>query len=362
MAFTAAEIQDINNMALETYLNKGTIFKQDIANKPMLAAFQQRAGSFPGGKENVSFLVGSGYGGGGLQGYTGDDQLNHYNPTGSVRFRMPWKEHYIGMVVTMTELKYDGVDVVENGSSQRTREMSGREAQALANIFDEKNERLGADYTFSLDRLIHGDGSSDAKALAGIQAFILENPALGSTGGINRVANSWWQNDAATAAANSASTGDNKITSSKDNGGALITYMDKAARKRSKYANGQTRVHYFCGSDFIDAYKSELRANGTYTMTGWANGGRPDGSMQDPQHAGLPLVWDPTLDDLGKSKFCYALDLGPRGLRLMYMDGNKYKKHNPARPYDRMVMYNGISTTAVMVARQLNTSGVYEIN
>src|SRR6185312_9316105 len=101
MSFTAAEIQDINNMALETYLNKGKVFKQDVANKPMLAAFQQRAGSFPGGKENVSFLVGSGYGGGALKGYSHDDQLNHYNPTGSVRFRMPWKEHYLGMVVSM---------------------------------------------------------------------------------------------------------------------------------------------------------------------------------------------------------------------------------------------------------------------
>lgn len=360
MAFTAAEIQDINNMALETYLNKGTIFKQDIANKPMLAAFEAKAGSFPGGKENVSFLVGSGYGGGALQGYTGDDQLNHYNPTGSVRFRMPWKEHYIGMVVTMTELKNDGVDVVENGSSQRTREMSGREAQALANIFDEKNERLGADFNFSKDLLIHGDGSTDTKALAGIKAFLLDNPGIGTTGGISRVANEWWRNDAATAAFGSAG-GQGAITSATANGGALITFMDKAARRRSKFANGQTNVMYFCGSDFIDAYKAELRANGTYTMTGWYNGGRPDGSMQDPQHAGLPLVWDPTMDDLGESKRCYAIDMGQRGLRLMYMDGNKYKKHNPARPYDRMVMYNGISMTAVMVARQLNTSGVYDI-
>jgi hypothetical protein len=360
MAFSASEIQDINNMALETYLNKGTIFKQDIANKPMLAAFEQRAGSFPGGKENVSFLVGSGYGGGALQGYTGDDQLNHYNTTGSVRFRMPWKEHYIGMVVTMTELKYDGVDVVENGSSQRTREMSGREAQALANIFDEKNERLGADFNFSKDLLIHGDGSSDTKALAGIKAFLLENPGVGTTGGISRVANEWWRNDAATAAFGAAG-GQGAITSSGADGGALIEFMDKAARRRSKFANGQTNVKYFCGSDFIDAYKKELRINGTYTMTGWANGGRPDGSMQDPQHAGLPLVWDPTMDDLGESKRCYAIDMGQRGLRLMYMDGNKYKKHNPARPYDRMVMYNGISMTAVMVARQLNTSGVYDI-
>lgn len=359
MAFTAAEIQDINNMALETYLNKGTIFKQDIANKPMLEAFQSRAGEFPGGKENVSFLVGSGYGGGGLQGYTGDDQLSHYNPTGSVRFRMPWKEHYIGMVVTMTELKNDGVDVVENGSSQRTREMSGREAQALANIFDEKNERLGADYTFSLDRLLHGDGSTDTKALAGIKAFLLDSPAVGSTGSINRVTNTWWRNDAATVAYGLAG-GQGAITSASTGGGTLITFMDKAARRRSKFANGQTNVMYFCGSDFIDAYKAELRANGYYTQSGWGQG-RPDGSMQDPQHGGLPLRWDPTMDDTGESKRCYAIDMGARGLKMMYMDGQKYKKHNPARPYDRMVMYNGISMTGLLVARQLNTSGVYDI-
>jgi hypothetical protein len=80
------------------------------------------------------------------------------------------------MVVTMTELKIDGIDVVENGTDQSTSEMAGREAQALANLLDEKNEKLGADYTFSLDRLLHGDGSTDTKALAGIGSIILTCP------------------------------------------------------------------------------------------------------------------------------------------------------------------------------------------
>jgi hypothetical protein len=54
--------------------------------------------------------------------------------------------------------------------------------------------------------------------------------------------------------------------------------------------------------------------------------------------------------------------MSKNGVRLLYMNGNRMKKHNPARPYDRMVMYNGITTTALMVARRLNSSGVYEIN
>ena len=361
MAFTPEEIANINNSALETYLNRGEVLKQDIQNKPMLEAFQAAAGEFVGGKDNVNFAVGSGYGGGGLQGYTGDDQLAHYNPVGTKRVRFPWKEHYLGIVVTMTELKNDGIDVIENGSNQRTREMAGREAQALANILDEKMEKMGADYNFSLDLLIHGDGSTDPKAIAGIRALILDAPTLGSTGGLSRVTNTWWRNRAATAA-NAAAGGQGPITSNIANGGALIEFMDQEERQRNRYRNGQTNVRYFCGSAFIDAYKKELRANGNYTLNGWGAGrGTPDGSMKDPKHDGIQLEWDPTLDDLGLSKRCYALDMGKRGIRLMYMDGQKYKKHNPARPYDRMVMYNGVSMTGVMIARQLNTSGVYDI-
>lgn len=358
-AFTPDEIANINNSTLETYIDRGTVWKQDVANKPMLAAFNQSAGRFTGGNENVSFAVGSGYGGGTLRGYSGDDQLTYYNPTGTKRARFPWKEHFIGMVVTMTELKVDGINVIENGTSQRTSEMSDRSMQALANLLDEKNEKVGADFTMGMDLLIHGDGSSDTKALAGIKSLLLANPFAGSTGGISRVANDWWRNDAMTSAANGAG-GFDEITSNTANGGALIEAMDIAARRRSKFRNGQTRVRYFCGSDFIDAYKRELRANGYYTQSGW-RGGKPDGSMEDPQHGGLPLEWDPTMDDLGEAKRCYAIDMGRRGVRLLYMDGERMKRHNPARPHDRMVMYNGISTTAVLVAKQLNTSGVYDI-
>jgi hypothetical protein len=83
--------------------------------------------------------------------------------------------------------------------------------------------------------------------------------------------------------------------------------------------------------------------------------------MPDPKHAGIQFTYDPTLDDLGLAKRCYALDMGRNGVRLFYMNGNRMKKHTPARPYDRYVMYNGITTTAVMGVRQLNTSGVYDI-
>jgi len=348
MPFTADEIADINNSALMAYLDKGKVWKQNVSNKPMLEAFNESAGKFSGGKDYVSFAVKSGQGGGTLAGYSGDDQVTYYNPTGIKRAQYPWKEHHIGMVVSMTELKIDGINVEESGADQTTSAMDGREEHALANLLDEKLDTMGEDYAYSLDRLLHGDGSGDAKAIAGISSILTSTPTTGSTGGISRAANTWWRNRAGTTT--SASTG----------GGALISFMDKELRERSRFKGGSTKMRYFCGKDFIDAYKAELRANGTYSNTGWSNTNN-DGAMPDPSHAGLSLTWDPTMDDLGLQKYCYAIDMGRSGIRLLYMDGQRMKKHNPARPYDRYVMYNGITMTGVLVAKQLNTSGVYQI-
>jgi hypothetical protein len=358
MPFTADELVSYNNAALEHWIDKGKVWKQNVANKPMLTAFNDRAGSFPGGKEFVSFGVKAGQGGGTLQGYTGDDQVAYYNPTGLKRGRAPWKEHHIGTVVTHTELKIDGVDVVESGGSARTSEMPDAAVHQLAKLLDEKMDTMGEDYAVSLDSLLHADGSSDAKALAGIKSIILANPFAGTTHGLSRVANPWWRNDACTAAA-AAAGGLGAITSSPTNGGALIEALDKAKRRRSIYASGGVVTKYFAGSDFIDAYKKELRANGTYFNNGIS--GRMDGSMEDPMHSGIGLEFDPTMDAIGEAKRCYAIDMGRTGLKLLYMDGQRMKKHSPARPYDRYVMYNGITTTAVLIAKQLNTSGVYDI-
>ena len=43
------------------------------------------------------------------------------------------------------------------------------------------------------------------------------------------------------------------------------------------------------------------------------------------------------------------------------MDGEKMKRHAPARPATQYVMFRAITTTAVLCASQLNCHGVYEI-
>lgn len=355
MPLTAAQLADINNATYETFLNKGKVLAQNIQQKPLLKLLDGAAGSFAGGRDTVALNVKAGQGGGALQGYSGDDQLTFYNPTGIKRVRYTWKEHHIGKQITHTELKENGIDVIDSDAgNDSTAVMSGREKHALANILDEKNEMMAEDYAVSMNGLLWGDGSSDAKALAGIQSLIFDDPDAGTTGGLSRSIYAWWRNRARTASSGGA------ITSSTANGGALIEFLDQEERQRVRYKLPGSRIVRLCGSDFIDAYKRELRANGYYTQSGWG-GDMPDGSMKDPKHDSVPLQYDPTLDDLGYAKRCYTLDIGRYGIRLLYMDGQRMKKHNPARPYDRLVMYNGVTTTAVLCAKQLNTSGVYDI-
>lgn len=360
MPFTAEELANITNSALDHFMGRGEVHRNAIQNKPMLRAFDAAAGNFAGGKGEVSLGVKGGQGGGSLSGYTHDDTVSYYNPATNKRVGFPWKEHHIGIGLTHTELKHDGITVIESGGSDRTSEKDGREEQALANILEEKLEDMNEDYAVSLDNLIHGDGTSDTKALAGIRALILDDPSLGSTGGLSRSANTWWRNRAATAAAFAAGSGSDAITSATTGGGALLQFLQGEERQLNRYARGSRRCKKFAGSDFMDAIETELRANGQYAQSGWKGGdGAVDGAMPPIMWNGIIIEYDPTLDDLGLSKRMYNIDM--RRVKLLYMKGEKMKKANPSRPYDRYVTYRGITTTGVMVAQQLNTSGVYDI-
>ena len=360
MPFTATELANIANATLDYYMGKGEVYASAIQNKPMMEAFDRAAGTFSGGKGDVSLAVKAGQGGLTLTGYTHDDIVTYGNPATIKRVNFPWKEHHIGMGLTHTELKHDGITVNESASTQRTNEKDGREEHALANLLEEKIEEMNEDYAVSWDGLIHGDGSNDTKALAGIQAFILDDPSLGSTGGLNRTANDWWRNRAATAAADAAGSGPAAITSNVSDGGALLQFLQEEQRQLDRFARGSRRSRKFAGSDFIAALEKEIRANGMYAQTGWQGGdGNVDGAMPKVRFAGIEIQYDPTLDDLGQEKRMYDIDM--RRLRLLYMAGERMKRANPARPYDRYVLYRGVTSTAVMCAQQLNTSGVYDI-
>ena len=78
---------------------------------------------FPGGKGDISVAVSGAFGAGGvndtLKGYTHNDTVVFYTPANIKRANYPWREHHIGLQLTHTELKIDGISVVDPGSQRR---------------------------------------------------------------------------------------------------------------------------------------------------------------------------------------------------------------------------------------------------
>lgn len=353
MPFTVAELDNIANSALDYFLNRGEYWNQAIQKKPFVAAMERGSKTFPGGKGNISVAVKGAYGAAGvndqLQGYTHDDTVTFYNPANMKRASYPWREMHLGIAVTHTELKIDGLSVTDTTTGSGVSSHTGREMTALVNLWQTKLEDLAEQYAVSLNRLLWGDGTSDPKALAGIRALVTTTPTTGTVGGIDRATATWWRNRAA--------VGGSAITSNPANGGALLQFLQAEYRQLTRYGGSPNIA--FAGSDFIGALETETRANGLYSMSGF--GGTQNvaamGGFVLP--GGAKVQYDPTLDDNGTPKRMYWLDTD--SIFLEKMEDEWKRTHMPARPENKFVLYRSITCTGQLVARQLNSSGIYDI-
>lgn len=369
-ALAQAQLDYIANAALDFYLNKDTAYAQTIQSRPLLGAMESGAKSFPGGKGKISVAVKAAYGAGGvndsLAGYTADDTVTFFNPSNLTRMNYDWREHHIGISLTYTELKHDGISVASDlGALTGTSEHSGRDATVLINMWKDKLEDFGERTARSLNSYVWGDGTADAKGLHGLRNFLVADPTIGTVGGVNRATagNEWVRNRARTAAFGTKVTatpalavhGGGAVTSNPANGGALWQVLQAEKRQLTRYGGNPTK--FYAGSDFIGALETEMRANGYYRQNGFK--GAQDGAMGPVLFDGVTVEYDPTLDDLGFAKRGYWFD--PRHIYLMKMTGEWKKVHNPARPENKFVLYRSVTYTGQMVAHQLNSGLVIDI-
>ena len=344
MPFTAQELANVANAALDFFV-KGDAWSQVIQERPLFRELKSKQKTFPGGKDNISLPVKGVYTTA-IQGFSHDDRVSYSNPANIKRAVFPWKEIHAGIQVTLTELKKDGISVVDSMNGKQTAEHSDREMTALTNILDDKLEDMAEGWARTFQTMLWQDGTQDAKQVAGVQSIITEAPTTGITGGIDRAANSFWRNRASLAI--------NTATPANQN---LVTTLQREMRQLRRFRG---KPSFFpCGSDFLDAFEQELRSKGNYTLEGWAKTGRIDASVADLSFKGVNLEYEPTLDDLGKSKYGYLIDT--RRLNLWVMDGEDDKQHTPARPADQYVIYRAMTWTGGMCANQLNCHGVYSI-
>ena len=355
------------NHALATgldYFVRGTLWNSGIQMKPTLAKIEGSPKSFSGGNENISlgvkFATGADGVNDGVTGFSHTDTVSFYNPGKGLRANYIWREHHIGMTLSETELKRHGI-LVGDEFEGKIKRGGSRGMEILSEVLEEAMLDFNEQYADTMNTLIWGDGTADTSALAGIRSMILDIPTVGIVGGLSNVSHAKWRNRSRTAAffadgSFDAAHGGDKVTSAATNGGVLLQVLQNEILQLRRY--GGRPNCWPAGSDFIDAMETEIRANGNYSDTGFTK--KMDGSMGEMWFKGIPVYYDPTLDDLGRSKFSYLWDT--RHIYLYKLKGDWRRQRTPARPYDQFVFHQSLLCTGQMTAKQRNSAAVYEIN
>jgi hypothetical protein len=217
----------------------------------------------------------------------------------------------------------------------------------LANLLQDKLEDMQEGTDRGFNKMFWLDGTQDPNVIPGLQSFITQTPtAAGTVGGVDQVSNSWWQNR--------VSLG---LSTSNAANQTVVQTLQKEIRQLRRYGGKPTL--WLAGSSFMDWFEQELRAKGNYTLEGWANKGKIDAAVADLSFKGNDIEYDPTLDDLGQSKFLYVID--PRHMYPMAIQGENMKKHTPARPENKYVFYRAVTFAGGLVCDQRNCHGVYSI-
>ena len=346
--FTAEELSNITASLLDFHI-KGMAEVQNDQARPLYAAMMRAKKTFPGGKEFITGAVVTDSDDG-WQGYSGDDEVDYDNPTGTRRWSYPWYELHDGISVLHTELKAAGITVTENGAAQSTSNKDGAKVFQLTNILDEKIARFTTRQERSFNLMLLRDGTASAKVFPGLKAIVRDNPTTGIVGGIDSATNSWWRNRARTAASGGT------IAVSTDETANAIRTLKIEMRQLRRYGGRPNLA--IAGSGAIEKLEREVHRKGDFTLTGFQSDIEID--MGDLMIRGVGKIqYDPTLDDEGNTNRLYLLDT--RHIKPWVMEGEDVKKHAPSRPENRYVMYHAVTWTGAFIADMLNCHGVYDL-
>lgn len=346
MPFTLEELENIANSAIDFHYARGEVFSSGVQAKPLLREMTNSKATFPGGKENITVGVKFDYTTG-IQGFSHDDPVSYGNPANTKRAAYPWKEIHWGISCTLTELKKDGITIENTMDGTGESRHSERELTALANMFDEKIADMKEGSERGLNEMYWLDGSQDAKLIPGVKSFLTDTTTSGLVGGLDRAVYTKWRNRVNLAISVGATPSDQ----------VLVNFLQSEMRQLRRF--GTPKHVALCGSDFLEQLEKELRAKGNYTLEGWDKKGAIDIGMADVALKGVMFEYDPTLDDMGEDARCYFIDL--KNIFPKNMEGEYMKKHTPARPPEKYVLYRAVTLTGGLISQQCNTSGVYKI-
>ncbi len=345
MALGLAVATDIASAALDFFV-RGNALYQTQQERPLLALLNAGKQTFPGGKQYISSPVQGAFMSdvnGFFAGYTQDDTLTFAQASNLLRAQVAWKEQHAGFIITHTELKQDGISVVDGEA--KTSEHSQVELTRLTGILTNRLNDFAESYARSVNLMYWKDGTQDANQVPGVQALIVDDPTANvAVAGLNQVTYTWWRNRANLALAYSAANQ------------TLSKFLRNEVIQLNRFGGKPNKA--LCGSAFWAALMEEASEKGIYTQQGFKGG--VDIGLNKISITGIgQFEYDPTLDSLGREKYCYIFD--SRRIKLRPMEGEENKTMAPARPYQYMVMLKSMTNTAGLEVTQRNCHAVYAI-
>jgi len=392
-ALTPAEVTTLGYVSLQNYLKNKPI-DQVAQERPLLKALMSKKKTWGGGKENIVEQVRTGYDNNFM--WFGDNLVTQnlsqdvtYNTRDTVRQAFyPWNSAHDGFQFSEDYLLGNGILI---GDSQSTSNSSAAGLVQLTNIFNEAMEVLRLGFEKILDQSLHLDGTHDVgggtadpatSVINGLDFLVPLETNVGIVGGINRATtpqNDYWKSNFDVGNGLNV-TGGGPVGYA---GTALLSPMTDMWRACQK--NGGAPTLLLAGTDFVKSY--EIAAVGTGgAMTRYAV---QPGAMNAPWNfdpsrevrdmgtftglffQGLPIMWDPTFDDLdglgaayqssngvttGWTKRCYMLNMNHMFLRPI--EGNDMIARKPPRQYNSYNYYWGMTWRGALTSNRMNCHGV----
>ena len=344
---TIQELENLSNAALDFYI-KGEPMPQALQERPLMKALMGVQKTFSGGKGDIRGNVKGDYTTSFI-GYSDSDTVVYQRPANIKQFVVPWRELHAGIEITFTDLKKDGINVVDSIAGERTSDMKGRIEHAISNLFEDKLDDMSEGSARSFNEIMWQDGTQSAKVPAGVLSIVTDNPDSGVVEGIDGAQNTWWRNR--------SFVGSDKVTASVSNQ-TLTKKLRIEVRQLRRYGGKPNII--LAGSGFIEQLEAEVAEKGTYTQEGFMKSGSTEIGLADITMRGVGAVtYDPTLDDLNLENRAYFLDT--RHIKPYVMEGENMVRHSPARPAEKYVIYRGITWTGALVCQKRNAHMVIEV-
>lgn len=349
MPFNPTQLAQGANATLETYRRNDPIDQVNTAHEVLKWLLKNKKPSTFGNgfyNETVYFTNASNY-----QNYFGADQVT-YNEREQTRFaKFSYYNHHDGFWFDEDRLAANNIILTDDGDAQ----VSDSEMQQLVNLLETSYYGLKEGINEGMADEFLLDGSTNPKAVPGLDHLISTNPTVGIVGGINAANAAYWRNNTNLGLAT---------------GQALIDGMEKTWRDCTRFG-GMVPDYIPCGSSFLDAYRiaAGQTINRQINDGGNAKGGITlDASVSGTFFKGVPLVWDPTFDALDAklgaianpwAKRCYFLN--SKTIKLRPLKGHWMVTRRPERLPDRYVHYFGQTSKYGMTINKRNANAVLSV-